>query len=187
MKLRAGLFALMISLVFLSGCSSADESTKEEFEQYRANLGNISMTAQLRADYGDTVADFKLQYHENSDNCHVDVIEPELISGAGVTISRDDASLEYDGIILSVGELSVDGLSPVTVLPAIAEALHEWQLTDLYTQTDDDGYYLSAELSDMDSLTVTLCFDEGMNLLSAELAVTGATVAYCDVSAWSVN
>lgn len=187
MKPRTALFALMISLALLTGCMPAAESDRENFEEYRANLGLISLTADLRADYGETVADFTLEYKEGLDDCHVKVVEPQLISGAGVTLSKDGASMEYEGIILSVGELSSDGKTPVTVLPVIAEALHEWQLTDLRIEEDGEARLLMAELSDMDASVVTVWFDEDMELVMAELAVSGYTVAYCEMSEWKVE
>jgi len=187
MKLRTYAFALMISLVTLTGCFPARESDREYFESYRASIDDISMTAELRADYGETIADFTLQYSEGDDSRRVDVLEPQLIYGVGVTISKDDSTLEYDGIILSVGELDQDGTTPITVMPALADALRKWHLSDLRIEEHDNTRFLKAELSDMNHTTATFLFNEDMIPVSAELSISGRVAAYCKIISWDMK
>lgn len=178
MKLRAVMLALMISLVLLSGCSPGNAAAREEFERFRDGLGEISMTAALRADFGESVMDFVLGYSEDGESCRVSVIEPELIHGSGAVFSREGALLEYEGVRLSVGERALDGTAPVTVLPAIAAALRGWQLMDVR----QEGGLLAAELSDLETSRATVWFNEGMIPVKAELSCAGYLVASCVIT-----
>ena len=187
MKLRASVFALMISLVTLTGCFPAGESDRESFKSYRDSINNISMTADLRADYGETISDFTLQYTEYDDSRKVEVLEPQLISGVGVTISNDGSSLEYDGIILSVGELDSEGASPITVLPTLADALRKWHLSDLRLEDYNDLRLLKAELSNMNNKAAVFLFNEDMAPVSAELIIEDRVVAYCKITSWNMS
>jgi len=184
MKLRTGLFALMISLCLLTGCMPSGQADRKVFEKFREGLGEISMTAKLRADYGDAVSDFVLEFAESDDKYRINVLEPALISGCRVSISKDGADLEYEGIILSVGELSREGMTPVTVLPALVSALREWKLADIRREGGDTPL-LMIELADLDNMTAVFWLDEKMILKRAELAFEGYTVAYCDITKWN--
>lgn len=186
MELRTKLFALMTSLALMTGCMPAGEAQEKEFEEFRAGIDCIGMTASLRADYGDRVSDFVLEYSEDGQSCRVEVIEPEIIGGSGAVISPDGVSMEYEGVMLSVGELSMDGMTPVTVLPLLVRAIRQWQLTDIRGAKQETDL-LCVELSDMDASTATLWLDENMALKKAELSVDGYTVAYCEISDWRIN
>lgn len=186
MKLRTGVFALLISLTLLiSGCMPAGRGVREEFELWRSELGLISMKASIRADYGQTVADFVLVCTEAPDSFHIDVVEPALIAGAGATLYQEESRLEYEGIMLSAEPLAADGTSPLTVLPTLIRALRDWPLADLRIEETENSRQLRAELTDMEQTGAIFWFEEDMTLSRAELVCSGCTAAFCTVTEWS--
>ena len=81
--------------------------------------------AQIRADYGQRVYDFRLSYQGDGRDGTVTIIEPESVSGAQLEIEDGESSLSYDGARVYTGQLLPDGLSPADALPAMISAFRE--------------------------------------------------------------
>ena len=74
---RRSIAALMISLLLLSACGHG--AGERSFQAFRDTLTGslVTVTAQVRADYGDTVADYTLTCRELTDGYDLTVIAPE--------------------------------------------------------------------------------------------------------------
>ena len=109
-------------LGLLSGCG-ANESAARRFREKVASASEIDITADVSADYGGRVVRYRLRYTESDGQGSVEVLEPELIAGIKARVSDRTASLEFDGVILESGKLDIDGLTPVSALPAIVNSM----------------------------------------------------------------
>ena len=175
---RKAIAALMISLLLLSACGhGAGEQT---FEAFRDTLTGklVTVTAQVRVQRGDTVTDSTLTCQELPDGYDLTVTAPEQAAG-GTAQLRDGASaLAFDDIILPAGDLNGAGLTPLTALPYVVQAVRSGYVDLTWTEdglqvvqliTDDHTavrLYLDGtvpqceELLDDATLCLCCCFEE---------------------------
>ncbi len=182
---RAFLPALMISLVVLTGCSSA-ESIEERFDTARAELlaaEEISFDAAIHANLADSVFDCTVNCVTDGDEISLTVTEPELISGITVKIRGDDTKMEYDGLQLYVGKTRGD-LAPIEAVPLITEALLRGFATDYYTELDEEGGELLAVRVYIDESSYALLHMDGesMELIHGEIVVGEQAVLQAKIS-----
>lgn len=187
---RTALFALMITLLALAGCNSAAKY-EEEFADYRASLGEsagISLTANVRADYGEKILEYTLRYEENAFGNTVEVLSPELVSGVKAHFEENRGTLEFDGLILDGANLTKDGLTPLSALFEIVKSLKSGYLQKLWIEDSDNGAELVSELAVSDSSIQTLWMDAAsMTPLRSEIKSENKTVIYCEIFDWTVN
>ena len=110
--------------LLLTGCGSG--SAKKEFEAFQAELSareSLEFSSALTAIYEDKNVDFTLAYEKDGDSCLVTVLEPKMVEGIRARISGGGTAVEYEGIMLDTGRLDDYGLSPMTALPMLVEAM----------------------------------------------------------------
>lgn len=170
--------------LLLTGCGGDEKQRVQEFEQQTAAAGSISFTAQVRAEYEDKTAQFKLCYESDGDECTVEVVEPELIAGIKARVTGDAAELEYDGAILDIGKLDARGLCPMSVLPLLVDVMRTAYVELAWRE---DGM-LAARLVPDDDYTVTVRLDEQtLAPQSAEVVFRERTVAFVQISDWNAE
>lgn len=134
---RKSFAALMILPLLLCGCMGSGE--EEKFERYQADLADASeirMEAEVSADYGDSAREYTLSLCWVPGRCEIEVLAPELIAGIKAHIDGDGSALEYDGLILDTGELTEDGLTPVSALPRLLEAMQTGHIDSAWKEGD---------------------------------------------------
>jgi hypothetical protein len=185
---RTGLFALMIALLLLAGCSST-AGYEEKLMQYRETLAQsqeISFQAALKADYGDNVLEYELQYTETAEGATVEIMSPELIAGVKAHVDGENDTLEYDGLILETGDLTDDGLTPVSALPALVESLRSGYLQKLWLEDTGDGEVVAAQIAVSDSCTQTIWLEEDtLTPLYSEITCENQVVLFCTITEWA--
>ena len=164
---RKAIAALMISLLLLSACGhGAGEQT---FEAFRDTLTGklVTVTAQVRVQRGDTVTDYTL-----------------TCQAAGVTAHlRDGAStLAFDDIILPAGDLNGAGLTPLTALPYVVQAIRSGYVDLTWTE---DGLQVVQLITD-DHTAVRLYLD-GTVPQCAELSVDDTLCLRCTMENWNLE
>ena len=140
---RRSIAALMISLLLLSACGHG--AGERSFQTFRDTLTGslVTVTAQVRADYGDTVADY---------------------------------TLTFDDILLPAGDLNAAGLTPLTALPYVVDAIRSGYV-DLTWQ--EDGLLVVQLITD--DHTVVRLYLDGTVPQCAELSVDEHSCLYCTV------
>ena len=180
MKKLCLLFAFCL---VLTGCERRD--IKAEFEAFSARLEgteSLSFTANIRAEYEDKTARFTLGYEENSEGGTVTVLAPELIAGVKAHVSPGGTSLQYDTVVLDTGSLDSFGLSPLSSLPVLVQAMRDAHLD---TYWEEDGMTV-LQLEPEDELKCRVWFEpEGMTPLRAELISAGRVTVYIELSQWN--
>jgi len=180
---RACIIALMISCLLLSGCGSKKlEKNYENFASELTGKDRLSFTAQLRAEYEDKTVDFTLDYSQDDSGCTVTIVEPQLISGITARISAENTALEYDGVLISIGDLDPYGLSPMSALPKLVETMKNGFLESVAQESGEIVYQLVLD----DHFSASVWFKEGIMVpVHAELVSDGRVRVYCDIKNWS--
>ena len=174
-------FGLCLCL-FMSGCGAREFTrARDTVAERLAGAECLSFTANLRAEYEHKTARFTLSYYEDSDGGKVTVLAPQLIAGVTARIEPGSTSLEYDGVCLGTGELDDFGLSPMSALPMLVQALREGGMNTGWSE----GGFTALELQSCDELVCTVWFDgEAMTPQQAELASDGRVKVFVEISDW---
>ncbi len=176
------LIALLLTLS-LSSCSGNDVS--QTFVDIRAAYlsGDVVLTADISADYGDRRYDYTLSYTGDGNRGEVTIITPELISDISAIMDTEKGiSLKCDDAIIDTGTLIGDGTSPVEALPLIVNAVREGYVSEIYTETIDGEAYLAVVIDETSAgenkeTVYTLWFSqENQSLYKAEISVDGCSV-----------
>lgn len=153
------MLALMIVLVFLTGCSGT-EKFEEDFELWRKEFLATS-EHELTADVtyfssDDRVCEYSLSYTSGEEGETVEVLSPELITGVTAHIEQGESELSFDGAILETGSDIAEGLSPMTALPVFMDFIREGHVENLHSEKREDVTLLVTELELPDGVKMTL-------------------------------
>lgn len=168
----------MITCGLLAGCGG--QSQQERFESIRQPIDEaetISLTATVTANFTDKVEEFTLSCECRDGDWTLQVTQPEIIAGVTARISEGDSTLEYEDAILSTGDLTDSGITPIQVVPMVVEALADGYIDSLWTEED----CLTAKLIYDDTVAVTIWFDEANGPKAAELSENGTVKAACTI------
>ncbi len=180
---RTVLFVLMISLLCLTACGG--DGSGERFAAFREETAAaaVTATAEVSADYGETVYNFTLRCTGGGGEYTVEVLAPESLAGIRAHIARDSSRLEFEDIILDTGDLTSDGLTPVSALPTVLAAAAEGHVEHLW---EADGF-LAAEIYLSDTDTLTLWLDSADRPAAAEIVSDGVMVLSCRFTGWETE
>ena len=180
---RVFLPALMIGLVLLSGCTG-NENLEERFSQARQELAEaseLSFTAEIAADMGETVFECTLACVRDGEGTEMTVLSPDLAQGVVVRSDGGGAKLSYDGMELYVGETG--GVTPVGAVPVLTGALLDGYVEGFYAETYEDAPALVARIYiDEDTHALFWLGEESLTPLYAELVYSGTAAVRCRVS-----
>ena len=180
---RVLLPALMIALALLSGCAGGKE-IEERFtlaRQELAGASELSFTAELTADMGETVFTCTLACVRDAEGTEMTVLSPDLAQGVVVHSDGAGAKLSYDGLELCVGEMG--GVTPVGAVPMLTGALLDGYAEGFYTETYEDTPALVARIYiSEDTHALFWLEEENLTPLYAELVHSGTAVVRCRFS-----
>ena len=172
-------FVLLALCVILTGCGKnrALEGA-ESFSEKLSSTENISFTASLRTEYDDKTVSFLLAFASDADGCTVTVIEPALIRGISAHIKDGETKLVYDTVALDTGELDAFGLSPMSSLPLLVDAMKNGFIESAW---EENGEYC-ADIIASDELSVQLRLDKyTLTPTHAELISEGRVKVFVDI------
>jgi len=133
------------------------------------------MTAKVQADFGDTTEQYTLNYSFDGTQWIVLVTEPPFVSGVTARITKDASELEYDGAILTTGDLTGNGIVPISALPLIYETLAVGMMDSMW----EEGELIAGTFVYDDSISVSVWFDSSGDPVAAELMEQGVVKAKC--------
>ena len=180
---RRFLILLMILPLLLCGCGNGEELAFEEFRQELQNADSLSFTADVRAEYEDSTAEFELAFSMQGDEYTVEILEPELVAGIKARVKSGDTHLEYDGAILDIGKLTDRGLCPMSALPYLTDALKNAYADMAWTESG----LLTVRLVPSDDMSVTLWIDEENAPVNAEITYKEKTVVFIEIDDWEMD
>ena len=179
---KALLSALILLSLLLTGCGG--RAVRSRYEDFSASLQEketLSYQAQLVASYPDRNLEFTLRYEKSPAGEQITVLAPALIEGISARLEPGSRSLCYEGMILDAGPLDPYGLTPMSALPRLTEALMQGHLDSHW---EEDGHTVLRLIPD-DHLTATVWFSEDMTPRRARLESDGRVTVECELSDWS--
>ena len=161
---RAVLLALMIALVFLTGCGR-EEMRMETFENWRQEFiaaDSHSVTAEVTAIAEESETVFLLRCDHQKDRTSIEVLEPKAVAGVTAHISDEEKTLCYDGTVLALGQFVPQEVSPLAALPRFFDFLENGHVEGAWTETVDGEETLVTELENERGYKMTLWQDGSM-------------------------
>ena len=176
---------LALSFLFQTACVSTAKSAEKTAEEVRALYTGktVSFTADIRADYGEKMYEYKIDYDGGSST--MTVVEPELIAGVKITLKEgeDGTVLSFDGAQLDTGALTEDGLSPISALPAIVKLWTNGYVVSCYFETVEGVDTVAVKTEVSQEVTSTTWFDRTNGVpLKSEIASGDYVVIECTLS-----
>ena len=165
----------MIGCLALTACGSTKQETVESARTQFAQAQSISMTAQVQADFDETIEQYTLEYSYDGDRWTVLVIQPEFVSGIIARITKDTSELEYDGAILTTGALLENGIAPISAVPLVHETLINGTTDCVW----EEGDLLAGTFIYDDTISASVWFDVNGVPIAAELTENGVVKAKC--------
>ena len=176
-KLYMPLMPLLLgAALMLSACGGG--AARAGFESFAEDLSardELHFTSQLRVE-------FTLDYAADSGGCTVTVVSPEIIKGVSAHITAGETALEYDGVALDTGALDDFGLSPMSALPLLVDAMRTGYLDSAWEENGE----LAAVLIPSDGLSVEVHLDKySKTPLYAEISSAGRVRVTAQISGWN--
>ncbi len=177
--------ALLLPLAACGASGDAEEEALALRDRY-IDMDACTLTADIRADYGERVYDFTVDaVYQKDGESRLTVTAPALLAGLTVCWKENTASLCYEDITVETGYLTEDGLSPMTALPALLDALRTGGLTACSRETGADGTETLRVTMEDEAVSYTFWFDPDTGApRRAEIAADGYTVITCRVTAF---
>ncbi len=179
--------ALMMILLLLPGCGAREARLEENFQTLRKAVtaaGSITFRAALTADYGDSVSEYTMNVSYDGQQTTVELLTPELLAGVKAAALRGETQVAYDGVILGAGPLDGEGLTPVSAIPAMLDAMASGYVELLWR----DGDAMAARLYVGENSVLTLWLDEtSLAPTAAEIAAEGRTVVTLRIEGWKLS
>ena len=172
---------LLVCCLFLTACGNPTQDRFLAFSQELAQRDTLTYTAELTASYPDRSVDFTLRYSLENGVQRVTVLSPGEISGITARVEGGGTALEYDGLILDTGDLDDFGLSPMSALPLLFDALCHGHADSFWTEGDEQAVMLLYD----DHTNVQVWFSGDMIPLRAELICDGTVTVACTINNWS--
>lgn len=167
--------ALMIGCLALTACGSTKQQKLESARARIAEAQEMTMTAQVQADFGDTIERYTLEYSYDGECWTALVTQPEIVAGVIARVSEDTSELEYDGAILTTGDLMGNGIAPVSAVPLMHETLQKGMMDCVW----EEGDLLAGTFIYDDAISVSVWFDGDGIITAAELTENGIVKGIC--------
>lgn len=173
--------------LLLAGCAGRGSRERQRFLEIRSRClaAPVELTAAVRGDYGDRIADFRLHYAGDGTGGLLTVLEPAELRDIVVELEGAGVKLRYDGALLDTGAVA-GAYSPVQALPLLVQAWQSGCVTEAWREQVDGVACLAArmELTQGGDEALTRCTawfrETDYAPWKAELSVDGYTVLYAD-------
>ena len=145
----AALYTLLFLPLLLSACGgAAGDREREEFLEIRADLlarEELRLRADLRADYGDRVYDYRLAYAGNGDGGVLRIEEPLELKDVRVELAEGHTRLRFGDLMLDTGALAGEE-SPVQAFPLMIRAWLRGSVAECWHERLYEADCLAAEI-----------------------------------------
>lgn len=176
--------ALLLSL--LTACGRRDgETALDGLREELSRSSRTAISADVTADSGESAQLYSLDMVSADGAATVTVTAPEEIAGISARVADGGATLEYDGVILRADALAANGLSPVTALPMLLDAIERGFVDGAWSE----GGGFAVKLVTDDEMTVTLRLSEDGRPEYAEFisAESGRVLVSCEITDFSLS
>ena len=160
---------------------------KEQRERFAA-AEELSFTLDATLLTESEVFDCTLVCSDRAGAVSIEVTAPENVAGVRVRIENGESVLEYGEITLGIGAAGRYGISPVSAVSLLSDALRGGFLRRCWSERDGARELLAAEIYVTDEAALTVWFDaETLDPIHAEFAQDGRTVLRCEIRAFAMH
>lgn len=184
--------ALMMTIPLLSGCLGQQTESRRAEElalnirsEYLA-MTSFSAETSITVDYGQRVYEYQLQVDTQGEETCLTLTAPELVAGMTAQIQGEETHLSYENIYVETGPLDEEGLTPLSAIPALLEAIRSGYMTACVLE--EDTGLLRIDCGNPDSapgtgreLSLWFTADTG-GLVRGEIDVDGFRCILCEFS-----
>ena len=181
------ILAAFAALLLLCGCGKGN-SEMDQALAFRTRLlsaGGCTFSCDVTADVGDAVYEFSMDCKYADGEGSFTVTAPESIAGISATVDNDGATLHFDDIELTLGEMAEGRIAPLGVPWLLGSA---WQSDYISAAGKENGLCRVTILKgyDDDEITVETYLSDGVPV-RAEASVGGKRVLTMEISdfAWA--
>ena len=174
---------LMIMAIFLSACgeSAALENALGEARERWAQSERVSFTAEVIAEMEQSRFDCSLSVSRCGEETTVEVLAPENLAGIKARLADGETELEYDGLILAVGN-GVGETSPLGAMPLLSDALLDGHVRSLWRESEGERGLAAAEIYVSETDYALVWFEEeNFTPVHMELVSGGKAVVKCKI------
>ena len=187
MKRLLKILCILTIPLLLAGCGEREARLESCFERFRRGVidaEKITLRASITADSGETVEHYVVDAAWDGSTTSLEVVAPALIAGVGVTARRGETELSYGDVMIGAGPLNEDGITPVSAVPVILEAMAGGYAELLWWDADS----AAARLYAGEASRCTVWLDaETLTPTHAEISSDGRTIISCELSDWTVT
>lgn len=195
---RSGVVCVLMITLLLAACGGSGED-KGPLEQALAIRGEYlaaaGCTARLdvTADYGQRVYTHTVDVNVSDGRTTLQVVAPEEVAGFTAHLDGARSSLEYDGAVLETGELSCDGLTPLSAVPVMLETARSGFIAGCTREMLGEREAVRVQCHDPaaqpgNGRETTLWFDADSHmLLRGEVSVDGRRVITCEFAEFALG
>ena len=187
------LLILLLSLLLLTACGgSFGDREREEFLEIRTGLlarEELRLRADLKADYGDRVYDYRLAYVGTGESGILQIEEPLELKDIRVELEEGHARLRYGDLCLDTGALAGEE-SPVQAFPLMIRAWLRGSAAECWHESlfGEDCIAAELQIGGQGAETSLVCrawFSRaGREPVYAELAAEGRVCLTCRCLPW---
>lgn len=178
---------LMMTLLLLTGCGEREARLEQSFASFREAVTmaeHISATVELTVSSGSAAADYTLQVEYDGQTTELEILQPELLAGVKAVAKQGQAEIAYESVRLGAGPIDQDGLTPVSAVPAILDAMQSGYRELIWWEEP----YIAARLHIGETSVLTLWLEEDtLTPVTAEIASGGLTVLTCTFTHWEIQ
>lgn len=185
-KLALGLVPLFL---FASGCAAAEPAQQPlSFRTALLQAGGCSFTAQVTADYEQTVSTFTLEADcDNETGASLCVSAPESISGIQAKVSQSAAYVQFEQTQLGLATLAEGTLAPL----AAPYVLHQCWLGAYIDTTGSEQGLLRVTYrygyEDEELIVDTWFSQQPLAPVRAQISYAGRTALYVTISNFTMQ
>ncbi len=182
--------ALMITALFLGGCSDEErlQSRLDERRQEIADSEYVGFRADVCVELTDSVFDCVLQVERSDGEIVVEAIEPEIIAGIRARVSDGETAIEYEDLILVIGDTVLGEVSPVAAMLPVLEAMQSSYADMVWAETQGQTGLLAAQCYVSEDEYIRIWFaSENMTPVNAELVSGGRVVVKCRIEDFTLE
>ena len=183
---KAIVSALMMTLLVLPGCGGR-ERTEAAFlglRQAVTDASCVTATAEISANYGGAVSAYTVEMTYDGRETVMELTSPATVAGIRASARQGETAVAYENVVLGAGPLDPEGLSPVSALPVLMDAIASAYVELVWRDGDLDA----ARLYVGDSSVATVWLDPAAGApVFGEISDQGETVISCRFTDWDIS
>lgn len=162
--MRRALAIIAVCVLCLTACKE-EKSLLSEAIEFRADLVQAKgcrFTAELTADYGESIQQFSLSCQTDAQGATLlTVLAPQTLEGISARVTDEGGMIEYDGLGMEFGLLANGNVIPAAAPCMVVSC---WTKEYIASAGQEDSYYRVSYQKNFDEklLTVDTYFENGI-------------------------